>query len=96
VERGEHFAEEGLTVARAAMAGKTVKIDNVERKLDHQGVRNYLDFIKWTHGRMAPKAGPVHRIQHSYEDLSDSDIDERISALLSERDDGDDEPATEH
>lgn len=82
-QRAEHYQEEALTVTKAAAIGATVN----GKKIDPTGVRAYLDAIKWATARMAPKTSPVHRVAHSFETLSDEELDARIAAKLDAEDD---------
>lgn len=79
-DRVEVMAEEVLTVARAAALGAEVN----GKKVDAAGARVYIDTVKWLAGRMDPKGEPVRRVSHSFEGLSDEELNREIAALQSE------------
>lgn len=81
--RADYLQEQALTLGMGAAAGK-VKPD---------GARVAIDAIKWATARMAPKTAPVTRVRHSFEELSDEELDARIAAKLAADEDLDpDEP----
>lgn len=71
-QRAEGLAEQALTLGMGAAAGK-VKPD---------GARVAIDAIKWATARMAPKTAPIQRVAHSFEDLTDDELNARIAAHL--------------
>lgn len=79
-DRVEVMAEEVLTVARAAALGAEVN----GKKVDAAGARVYIDTVKWLAGRMDPKGEPVRRVSHSFEALTDDELNREIAALQSE------------
>ena len=79
-DRVEVMAEEVLTVARAAALGAEVN----GKKVDAAGARVYIDTVKWLAGRMDPKGEPVRRVSHSFEGLTDDELNREIAALQSE------------
>jgi hypothetical protein len=79
-DRVEVMAEEVLTVSRAAALGAEVN----GKKVDAAGARVYIDTVKWLAGRMDPKGEPVRRVSHSFEGLTDDELNREIAALQSE------------
>lgn len=79
-DRVEVMAEEVLTVARAAALGAEVN----GKKVDAAGARVYIDTVKWLAARMDPKGEPVRRVSHSFEGLTDDELNREIAALQSE------------
>lgn len=75
--RAEHFQEEALSITKAAATGATFE----EKTVDPVGVRVYLDAIKWASARMAPKTAPIERHSHSFEALSDDELDAKLKAM---------------
>lgn len=59
--RAEYLQEDALTVNRAAALG--VKVN--EKKVDPSGAKGYLEAVKWSTARMAPKTAPVERHEHN-------------------------------
>lgn len=78
--RAEYLQEDAITVNRAAALG--VKVG--ERKVDPSGAKGYLEAVKWSTARMAPKKAPVerHTVAVEFEGLTDEDLDARIAAKL--------------
>lgn len=96
--RGEHYQDRAIAAAEAAAKGEKFE----GKDLDQQGVRTYVDTIKWAVGRMQPKGGAVQRVQIEYANMSDDDLEKAIAARVAETaesDDGesgeDQEPAAE-
>jgi hypothetical protein len=83
-QRAEYLAEQALTIGMAAATGHVVN----GRSIKPDGARVAIDAIKWAAARMAPKTAPVHRVAHSFETLSDEELDARIAAKLGAEDDG--------
>ena len=79
--RAEYLAEDALAVNRAAALG--VLVDG--KKVDASGARGYLEATKWQTARMAPKTAPITRIAHSFENLSDAELDAEIARLEASR-----------
>ena len=79
-DRVEVMAEEVLTVSRAAALGAEVN----GKKVDAAGARVYIDTVNWLAGRMDPKGEPVRRVSHSFEGLTDDELNREIAALQSE------------
>jgi hypothetical protein len=79
-DRVEVMAEEVLTVSRAAALGAEFN----GKKVDAAGARVYIDTVKWLAGRMDPKGEPVRRVSHSFEGLTDDELNREIAALQSE------------
>lgn len=73
--RAEVFAEEALTVTKAAALGVLFAGNKVEAA----GARTYLDAIKWAAARMAPATAPIQRV--SFENLSDAELQSRLDKL---------------
>ncbi len=66
--------------------GKAIKSD---------GARVALDAIKWAVGRMQPNSGPVVRVRHSVEGMTDAELDEQLrgfGAQIASGHDGDPQP----
>lgn len=90
--RGEHYQEEGLTVTRAAALGLEITNpqdpDGPKIRIDPKGARVYLEAIKWSVGRMAPKSIAPIPIHHTGNvgHLSDAEIAAAIAALEEGRD----------
>lgn len=84
--RAECQQEEALVVSKAAALG--LKING--HKVDAGGARVYLDAIKWSSARMAPKTAPVARVAHSFEHFTDDELDRQIAEMT-----GADEPASD-
>lgn len=84
--RAEVLAEQGLSIGLSAA--------NPKSGIRPDGARVALDAIKWATARMAPKTAPVERHSHSFESLSDAELDARLRALeTATRADGTDAPA---
>lgn len=81
-QRAEHFQEQVITIATAAALGRKVSGE----KVDPAGARVFLDTIKWAAARMAPKTAPTQKHAHSFEDLTDDELERRIAALEAVRD----------
>lgn len=79
-DRVEVLGEEVLTIARAAALGRAVD----GHKVDAAGARVLIDAVKWLGGRMDPKGEPVRRIAHSFEGLSDDELNREIEELTAE------------
>ena len=79
-DRVEVMGEEVLTIARAAALGAEVN----GKKVDPAGARVFIDAVKWLAGRMDPKGEPVRRVSHSFEGLTDDELNREIAALQSE------------
>lgn len=94
--RAEFFQEEALTLGRAASIGAEVNVGaEGKKKIDPAGLRVYLDAIKWAAARMAPKAAPIQRVSHSFEEMAPDERAKRIAELTAKRngdDPSDDEP----
>lgn len=82
--RADHFQEQALSIGRAAALGLTFQTDPSEpaRKIDANGARVYLDAIKWATARMAPKTAPVQRVSHSFEEMTDEELERAIAEKL--------------
>ncbi len=78
--RAEYLQEDAITVNRAAALG--VMVNN--KKVDPSGAKGYLEAVKWSTARMAPKKAPVERmaVTHEFGAMSDEEIDARIEAKL--------------
>lgn len=75
--RAEFLQEDALTVNRAAALSISVS----GKKVDASGAKGYLDAVKWATARMAPKTAPVTRVSHSFESLTDAELDAQIADL---------------
>lgn len=87
-QRAEVLAEQALNLGMAAATGQQVN----GRTIKPDGARVAIDAIKWATARMAPKTAPVQRVSHSFEDLTDEELDARIAAKLAGPDALDGEP----
>lgn len=87
-QRAEVLAEQALNLGMAAATGQTVN----GKSIKPDGARVAIDAIKWATARMAPKTAPVTRVRHSFEELSDDELNARIAAMLDAEDAGDEEP----
>lgn len=89
-DRVEVMGEEVLTIARAAALGAQVN----GKKVDPAGARVFIDAVKWLAGRMDPKGEPVQRFAHSFERLTDDELNGEIASMTAElnADDGTGEP----
>ena len=85
--RAEVHAENGLAIGYAAATGQKVEINGRESTIDAAGARTALDAIKWATARMAPKSAPVQRHAHTFEHLTEDEIDGEIAALAAVSDD---------
>jgi len=81
--RAEVFQEQMISIGMAAATGRTITIDGEKRTIRADGARVALDAIKWATARMAPKTAPVERHSHSFENLSDAELDAQLRALES-------------
>lgn len=81
--RAEHLAEDALTITRAAALGLTVSTGDAgqKTKVDASGARAYLDAAKWRIGQMVPKLAPMQRVEHSFDGLSDDELEDEINRL---------------
>jgi hypothetical protein len=84
--RAEHYQEQVLSFGEAAATGKPVTIDGEQVVIDPAGLRVHLEAVKWATARMAPKTAPVQRHAHSFEHLTDAELDARLAALEAARD----------
>lgn len=75
--RAEAQQEEVTLIGRAAALGQKIG----GKTVDPAGARVYLETIKWTAARMAPKKAPIQRIAHSFEDVPDNELDRRLAEL---------------
>jgi hypothetical protein len=75
--RAEYIAEDAQDMARAA----ATKAKHDGHDLDPAGVRVYLDAAKWNTARMSPKTAPREHHVHTFENLSDEELDARIAAM---------------
>jgi hypothetical protein len=77
--RAEYLQEDAITVNRAAALGVQV----AGKKVDPSGAKGYLDAVKWSTARMAPKKAPVQRVEHLGDmgSRTDDEIAARIESL---------------
>lgn len=81
--RAEFLQEDALTVNRAAALGVQVG----GKKVDASGAKGYLEAVKWSTARMAPKTAPVQRIDLTSRtrQMSDAEIEAELAALAEGR-----------
>lgn len=78
--RAEYLQEDALTLNRAAATGEKVDGATGKSAVDASGAKGYLEAVKWSTARMAPKTAPVQRHEHSFATMSDEEIDREIAA----------------
>lgn len=83
--QAEFHEDQVLSIARAAALGQSIPVNGKETTVDVNGARVLIDAVKWAAGRMAPKAGPVQRVAHSFEEGDVIENRKRLADLLAKR-----------
>ncbi|MFD1189739.1 terminase small subunit-like protein [Phenylobacterium conjunctum] len=81
--RSDYLQEDALVVNRAAAIGGTVN----GKKVDASGAKGYLEAVKFSIGRMAPKTLPPqhHVLHHEFASMSDDQVAAAIAQMEAQK-----------